>query len=282
MNESSQSPLLLFRLLPFGLTPRPQISPPLPLPQELQPTVAKAGAGATAVEYRLTYFTGGQMAGGTDARVYTELIGADGTSEALVMDGDKALFERKSQDTFTRAVTAKVGELQKVNVWHDGSGKEWNLEKLLVEHVASGREWEIVVGQWIDKGREKNAPFPVTRVTAEGASDVDTAFKLRQEQEAAAKRLAAAGVQMKEVERSKSVAAAAAAAEERYLITFHTSGKLFAGTEQPVFLQIRGRNGDKDVVSEARLRPPLECTAAASHAKMRSKILSLSVPPSCT
>lgn len=60
-----------------------------------------------------------------------------------------------------------MGELQKLNVWHDGKGKEWFLDKVVVEHVASGREWEVAVGQWIDAGRGKNQPFAVTRVLAE-------------------------------------------------------------------------------------------------------------------
>ena len=136
-----------------------------------------AGAGADAAvaaaaavvdgpaEYRVTFWTGGEFGAGTDANVFAELFGANGSSGTLPMDRDASMFDAKCVDAFTRVSPTHLGELAEALVWIESasssgfmsmvSGDGWNLDKIEVEHVATERSWEAAVDEWIYPGKGK-------------------------------------------------------------------------------------------------------------------------------
>ena len=130
---------------------------------------AAAAAAAAAVdgpaEYRVTFWTGGEFGAGTDANVFAELFGANGSSGTLPMDRDASMFDAKCVDAFTRVSPTHLGELAEALVWIESasssgfmsmvSGDGWNLDKIEVEHVATERSWEAAVDEWIYPGKGK-------------------------------------------------------------------------------------------------------------------------------
>lgn len=62
---------------------------------------------------------------GTDANVWLIIFGENGDSGTLALkDSTKSnKFERKQMDTFRFTDILSLGELSKVRVWHDNTGK---------------------------------------------------------------------------------------------------------------------------------------------------------------
>jgi hypothetical protein len=133
---------------------------------------AKAEAEAAAVleipaEYRITFYTGGELGAGADATVFIELVnGSTGArSGALMMDRAASRFDAARVDACTRVAPKHLGELTDVFVWIEPrgesgfasaeSGGAWNLDRVVVQHVATERTWEAAIGAWISPGREK-------------------------------------------------------------------------------------------------------------------------------
>ncbi len=86
------------------------------------------------MEYSATVYTGSVDNAGTDADVYMTMYGKNGNSGTKLLDKrGKDDFEKGSQDSY-KLKSVDLGPLQKVKVWHDGSGlaSDWFLDKVSV------------------------------------------------------------------------------------------------------------------------------------------------------
>lgn len=111
--------------------------------------------------FRITFFTPSLQKAGTDAQVYTTLIGTEGTSGQLNFDGrapsetSQDSFELAGVDVFTRT-TSRVGTVRSIEVGHDDSGRGggWFLGRIEIEEVRKGSVAQRVsfpCGKWLDQ-----------------------------------------------------------------------------------------------------------------------------------
>ena len=93
-------------------------------------------ASLPSKHYHVTTVTGDRRGAGTDANVFIELKGANGTSGRRKLEGHGNCFERAQRDEFTLECV-DLGELASVLIGHDnfGIGAAWFLDKVRVHGV---------------------------------------------------------------------------------------------------------------------------------------------------
>ncbi|MEM1320735.1 MAG: PLAT/LH2 domain-containing protein [Bacteroidota bacterium] len=103
--------------------------------------------------YRITFRTGCDEKGGTKAKVYVMIIGAEGrTDELQMVDPTKPNFVSCSQDIFNIPVEKDLGEIQEVRLWHDNTGDNpsWLVELAQIKNVKTNARWMFPCGKWLD------------------------------------------------------------------------------------------------------------------------------------
>lgn len=91
---------------------------------------------------------------GTTARVGIKLHGERGNSDAIrFMDPWKEikLFTRGSVNTFILHLPVHLGQLYKLKIWHDNSGKSpsWFLYQVVVKDMSTNEKWYFVANRWL-------------------------------------------------------------------------------------------------------------------------------------
>jgi len=110
---------------------------------------------------------------GTTARVGIKLYGVNGKSDAIFfMDPwkDVKLFTRGSVNTFTFNLPVHLGELYKIQIWHDNSGKSpsWFLYQVVVTDMYANEKRHFVANRWLAVERLDGAIDVEVEVTSEG------------------------------------------------------------------------------------------------------------------
>ncbi|XP_041351730.1 lipoxygenase homology domain-containing protein 1-like [Gigantopelta aegis] len=95
----------------------------------------------TKCKYEVTVHTGDVVFAGTDANVFIQFVGTNGTSPKHVMDNDANNFERNMTETFT-FLDRNVGDLKSIVIGHDntGAGPGWYLEDVTVKKYLTEEE----------------------------------------------------------------------------------------------------------------------------------------------
>ena len=104
--------------------------------------------------YEVAIQTGMWYENGTTARVGIKMYGEEGRSDAIsFMDPWKEikLFSRGSLNTFTFNLPFHLGQLHKIQIWHDNSGKSpsWFLYQVVVKDMYTKEKWHFVANRWL-------------------------------------------------------------------------------------------------------------------------------------
>ena len=91
---------------------------------------------------------------GTTARVGIKLYGEGGSSDSIrLMDPwqEIKLFSRGSVNSFVLYLPVYLGQLHKIRVWHDNSGKgpSWYLYQVVVKDLSNDEKWHFVANRWL-------------------------------------------------------------------------------------------------------------------------------------
>lgn len=91
---------------------------------------------------------------GTTARVGIILFGEEEISDTIFfMDpwNESKLFTRGSVNTFTFDLPRYLGQVYKIKIWHDNSGKSpaWFLYEVVVKDVSTNEKWHFVANRWL-------------------------------------------------------------------------------------------------------------------------------------
>lgn len=85
--------------------------------------------------FSFTIVTSDIKGAGTDAQVYVELEGDNGTSSRVKLPSQRSFFERGKTDEI-KVEIEDVGELKKMLVGHDGGGmlqgSSWHIDRITV------------------------------------------------------------------------------------------------------------------------------------------------------
>lgn len=229
------------------------------------------------VRYVVTVFTSDVQGAGTDAKVYVDIKGTNGTLGQQLLtqaEDEKALFERGEADFFTFENTW-LGELQSVTIGHDGSGTfpRWHLDRVYVEDPHNNYRYEFPCGEWVDADEQgryqvelrvanpnpncKTYPPPPPPVATTKRSGQQAASGAHGGGSARAGRSSTRGVSFAPASKGKQGAsnrgaahgdeadkdAAAQDINVTYTISVSTSDVQGAGTDAKVYVDIKGTNG---------------------------------------
>ena len=130
------------------------------LSKTLYPTVAETTEYERKQPFEIVFKTSDVKYAGTDATVFLEVYGtkADGTNKSDRIDfkhAPKGSFERAKEDRFNVEL-AKVGEVYKIRVGHDGkkSGSSWHLDSVTLINQATQELFLFECRRWFCKDRE--------------------------------------------------------------------------------------------------------------------------------
>lgn len=113
-----------------------------------------------ATSYRITVHTGDVKDAGTQSNVSIMLFGEKGKSPKLRLDKSETYntkFCRDQLDIFTVYNIPHLGDLHKVQIWHDRTGPkpEWFVKGFYVEDKSTRKVYCFNCNTWI--GREADA-----------------------------------------------------------------------------------------------------------------------------
>ncbi|XP_017296853.3 polycystic kidney disease protein 1-like 2 [Kryptolebias marmoratus] len=102
--------------------------------------------------YMLTISTGHRHGAATSSQVTITLTGTEGESEPHhLTDPEKPVFERGGVDMFLLTTHFSLGDLQRIRLWHDNSGKHpaWYVNKVMVQDLETGQKWHFLCNSWL-------------------------------------------------------------------------------------------------------------------------------------
>ncbi|CAG5125005.1 unnamed protein product, partial [Candidula unifasciata] len=102
--------------------------------------------------YKITVKTSDVRGAGTDSNVYILLFGANGDSGELHLKKSETFqdpFEQNQTDVFTLDNMLSLGQLSKLRVWHDNTGK---VESFIeVEDLKTHKVYSFHCDKWLSK-----------------------------------------------------------------------------------------------------------------------------------
>ena len=118
--------------------------------REIAASNAEGKKSLPELDYEITVVTGDRRGAGTDANVFIELFGENGTTGKRKLEGQANNFERSQTDKFSLSAV-ELGNLKSINICHDNSGfgSGWFLEKVVVRNPKNGKEWYFLCGRWL-------------------------------------------------------------------------------------------------------------------------------------
>lgn len=101
--------------------------------------------------YKIWVYTGYEDDAGTDADVYVTLFGTNGVSSELELDNYEDNFERGAIDVFSPGTNYDFGDLYRINIRHDDSGRYpgWFLDKVVIENPLTNIRWIFTCNRWL-------------------------------------------------------------------------------------------------------------------------------------
>ena len=110
----------------------------------------KGKSSLPEISYEISILTGDRRGAGTDANVFIELFGENGSSGKRKLEGQSNNFERNQLDKFN-IDAVDLGLIKEINIGHDGSGwgSGWFLEKVTVRNPLNGNEFYFLCGRWL-------------------------------------------------------------------------------------------------------------------------------------
>ncbi|XP_036382736.1 lipoxygenase homology domain-containing protein 1-like [Megalops cyprinoides] len=164
------------------------------------------------VLYEITVVTGDVQHAGTDTKIYLSVFGANGNTEAILLEKKEDRFERGQEDTFNLEID-DIAPLKKIRVRIDGSGSrpDWFLDKIIMRNLTTDDVAVFTYADWLSKTKG-----PKRTKICELAAVVDEEDM---------------------VDRTT------------YIIQVKTSDVAGAGTDANVFLILFGENGDTGIMA---------------------------------
>ena len=103
--------------------------------------------------YEISVYTGDKEGAGTDSKVFFILSGdEDETSVRTLADPKRKTFRKGEKDVFVMAVSAPLGKLNYLRIWHDNSGKgkmrSWFLSYVVVKDIQTKERFEFIANKW--------------------------------------------------------------------------------------------------------------------------------------
>jgi hypothetical protein len=240
---------------------------------------AQTHAGLELKNYAVFVVTGKEKNCGTDANVFIDIIGANGSTgerplTKSMLHTDK--FERGHTDKFVLTDVVDLGELKQVKIRHDnkksakllvGAKPDWFLEQVAVEIAEDQLRWEFPCQQWLSTKKGDGKVHKTLAVYQDPAVLEKAAHKASERAERAAHALEALGKGAPEERRlrlqvdAKRFAELAAEAqadltvakggtalrgeEVEYEFLVVTSGKPKSGTSGRVFVELQGHKAER-------------------------------------
>ncbi|KAG2432966.1 hypothetical protein HXX76_008694 [Chlamydomonas incerta] len=104
-------------------------------------------------QYKVVVVTSDKMGAGTDANVFIDIFGVDGTHTGRMLLNNKGNdFERGQTDTYQIA-GRDVGPMKKIRIGHDNSGlgPAWHLNRVEVTNLKTGEHRIFPANKWFSK-----------------------------------------------------------------------------------------------------------------------------------
>lgn len=109
--------------------------------------------------YEISIQTGMWKGYGTTANVGLIMYGEHGVTPSLLLSDpelNKIFFARGSVNNFTLSVPESLGDLVKIKIWHDNSGKSpaWFFSQVQIVDVQTEEKWHFLGNRWlaVEKG----------------------------------------------------------------------------------------------------------------------------------
>lgn len=110
-------------------------------------------------EYEISVQTGMWKGYGTTANIGLIIYGEQGVTPTLPLSDpelNKIFFARGSINNFTLSVPESLGNLVKIKIWHDNSGKNpaWFFQQVQIVDKQTGEKWHFLGNRWlaVEKG----------------------------------------------------------------------------------------------------------------------------------
>jgi hypothetical protein len=175
--------------------------------RELLPGEAE---GIAMMQYKVLVRTGDRRAGGTSARVFMNIIGAEGETGDRPLDSKRSNFSRGAEDEFI-IEAVDIGEIQKIRIGHDNKGMTpgWYFEgaDVINTSVEPPQSWNFKCDRWLARDEDDKQ---IVREVAPFGDDM----------------------------------AQPSAGAVQYTVEVYTGDVRYAGTDANVAIQIFGENGD--------------------------------------
>ena len=105
--------------------------------------------------YYLTVTTGVWRNAGSTANVFIKIYGTEDTLEAIDLTNSsppgRKMFGRGSVDRFAFHLENTLGNVIKIEMWHDNSGKNssWFLDQVRLVDKSTGEKWDFFHNSWL-------------------------------------------------------------------------------------------------------------------------------------
>ncbi|KAG2455201.1 PKD1 protein, partial [Polypterus senegalus] len=108
---------------------------------------------------------------GTTAHVGISLYGSDGRSGHRHLDGRNA-FVRNSMDIFHIATDHSLGNIWKIQIWHDNKGlsPSWFPQYVIVKDLQSGKKNFFLINDWLSVDNDDNGGLVEKEILAASKS----------------------------------------------------------------------------------------------------------------
>ncbi|XP_078615709.1 polycystin-1-like protein 2 [Branchiostoma floridae x Branchiostoma japonicum] len=106
--------------------------------------------------YKLTVYTSYGRGSGTKSNVAFSLFGDSGSTGVRVFKQGPETFQAGGVDIFLLAVEESLGDLHRLQIWHDnqgGDGRAWKLDKVIVRDLQSGETNSFLCNHWLSLDR---------------------------------------------------------------------------------------------------------------------------------
>ncbi|CAH1253114.1 PKD1L3 [Branchiostoma lanceolatum] len=106
--------------------------------------------------YHITVHTGHVMRAGTESNVAFNVIGDEAETGVRIFGLDSQVFKKGSINTFSMAVRGSLGEIRRLQIWHDNKGgrsRSWYLEKVLLQDLQTRDRYVFICNDWLSADR---------------------------------------------------------------------------------------------------------------------------------
>ncbi|XP_066271637.1 polycystin-1-like protein 2 [Branchiostoma lanceolatum] len=106
--------------------------------------------------YHITVHTGHVVRAGTESNVAFNVIGDEVETGVRIFGQDSQIFKKGSVNTFSMAVRGSLGEIRRLQIWHDNKGgrsRSWYLEKVLLQDLQTRDRYVFICNDWLSLDR---------------------------------------------------------------------------------------------------------------------------------